>query len=178
MRHGKLYIKIVFIAVILSNILGCAGSSDSSFYKKPDIRIDFSNPTVIISDKIGFNQDMTFADILSTELLNKGVNLMDRSVLQGLLKDKGITWDQIISGQQYFNIGKSSPVKTIIVINADMIGQMLSKASCRVLDSNTGSVLMSMNITNPQPYNSIYLGNKSTSSIAKEWANYIVGQRH
>jgi hypothetical protein len=118
-------------------------------------------------------QDMTFVDILSTQLLGKGVNLMDRSTLQGMLKEKGFNWNDIMTGQQYFQIGSASPVKTIIIVNAQMVGQMVARATCRVLDATSGTVLMSMNVTNPVPYQPIYIGNKSTSKIAQEWADEI-----
>lgn len=177
MKHSIKHLSILINSALLVALVGCGGTSDSSLYKKQGSHIDLTEPTVVISDQTGMLRDMTFPDILSTELLSRGVNLMDRSTLEGLLKEKGLSWDQVISGQQYLEIGASSPVKTIIIVNAQMVGKMVSTATCRVLDSQTGELLMSMNVTNPQPYSVIYLGNKSTSKIAKEWANGITGVR-
>jgi hypothetical protein len=167
--------KKVFIPIIISILLfGCSGSAEMSFYKKPNAKIDLTAPAVILSDKAGMFQDMTFADIFSTELLKDGMNLMDRSTLQGLLKEKGFDWNNILSQQQYIKIGTSSPVRTILIVNAQMYGQTVYQASCRVIDAITGELLMSMNITNPS-VNSLYIGNESTSSIAKNWADNITG---
>ena len=169
--------KDIVIVMFLMTLYGCSGSAETSIFRKPRSNIDIASPAVVLSDKTGMLQDMTFADILSTELLGRGVNLMDRSTLQGMLNDKGYDWNQIISGQQYFKIGTASPVKTLIIVNAEMAGQIVSKATCRVLDATSGTMLLSMNITNPAPYNNMYLGNRSTSSIAKQWADEIAKQK-
>ena len=162
--------------VLLLLFVGCAGTANTSFYKKPNAKINLSEPAVVISDKAGFLNDMTFADMLSVELLKDGLNLMDRSTVEGLVKEKGFDWDNLLSQQQFIKIGDSSPVKIVIIINAQMIGQMVSQATCRILNTKTGELLASMSVTNPQPYNNIYLGNKSTSDIIKDWANQITAQ--
>jgi hypothetical protein len=167
---------VMVLALLTCAVLaGCSGSAQTSSFRKPGVVVDLSAPAVVLSDQMGMSQDMPFLDILSTQLLGKGMNLMDRSTLRGILKEKGLNWNDIVSGQQYFQIGTASPVKTIIIVNAQMMGQMVAKATCRVLDATSGTMLMSMNVTNPAPYQPMYLGNKSTARIAEEWAEEITG---
>jgi hypothetical protein len=88
--------------------------------------------------------DPTFRDMLTTELLRHGLNVVDNR----------------------------NEDCTIVHVNAKMAGQMVSTATCRVLDS-AGGIGLSMSVTNPQPYNTIYIGNKSTESIIRDWSESI-----
>ncbi|MGA7719830.1 MAG: hypothetical protein WCA84_01505 [Ignavibacteriaceae bacterium] len=162
---------ISFLLLFLS-FIGCSGSASMQIVKKPNTKIDLASPTVVLTDKTENTQDMTFVDMLATKLLGMGMNLMDRSTLQAMLKEKGVNWDQVISGQQYFKIGENSHIKTIIVVNSIMNGSMVIRASCRVIEASTGTLLMSMTITNPS-MNEGYVGNESIPDIISEWANAI-----
>lgn len=147
-------------------------------YKKPNASVDLQAPVVILAERTGFAfaaQDNTFQDIFSTELLKHGVNVMDRTTVSGLVEKAGGSLSDIRSGI-YNKIFEATPVRTVIVLNAEMVAQMVSHASCRVLGAD-GGVLLSMNISNPAPYQPIYIKNWSTERIAEEWAEAISGRK-
>jgi len=170
---------LLFIAILATVVVltGCGGSPQITYFKNDKAKIDLSKPMVILSDENKFNiygTNSTFIDIFTAHLLNKGINLIDRSTLEDLVSKSGFNFNEILSGKQYFKIASNTTVKTIIVVNSTMIGQMVSTATCRVLDAESGNTIMAMSITNPRPYSNIYVLNKSTNTIAEEWANNII----
>jgi len=142
-------IQLCFFASLLL-LIGCAGGSHTSITRKPGAKIDITAPTFLISEDVGLLQvqDNTFRDMLGTELLKNGVNLVD----------------------------KAGPnVRNIITVNARMVGDLISRATCKVTDT-AGSIIMSLDFTNPAAGNGMYIGNRGTSSVIREWAAAIAGK--
>ncbi len=90
-----------------------------------------------------------FADVLSNELLGVGFRIIERVRLETLLREQQLSLTGLLERQDYVQIGKMASIRNLFIISVVFTPKLgnVSNASLKLVDVNTGEVLISTNYT-------------------------------
>jgi hypothetical protein len=92
-----------------------------------------------------------FVDLISGELLGAGFRIVERVHLEAMLREHQLTLTGLLEKQDYLQLGKMTNVRRIFVVSALFSPKMsnVSNANIKLVDLNTGEVLMNTVYENP-----------------------------
>jgi hypothetical protein len=92
-----------------------------------------------------------FADLISGELLGAGFRIIERVHLEAMLREHQLTLTGLLEKQDYLQLGKMTNVRRMFIVSALSSPKMgdISNANLKLVDLNTGEVLMSTVYDNP-----------------------------
>ena len=171
--NRKLSIGPIIVLFLTSLLVACAGGPQISAHHRAGAYIEKSSPIAIVPAKIGNPDDLVLPDAITTELLGMGLNVIERTTLSQMVKEKGLDLTEILNGEEYFKIGILTNIETIVIVNSRMEFGNVKNATLRVVDSKTGSIIVSTSYSQAQPGNTAYLRHHDVIDTAREMAKSI-----
>jgi len=171
--NRKLSIGPIIVLFLTSLLVACAGGPQITTHHRAGAYIEKSSPIAVVPAKIGDPDDLVLPDAITTELLGMGLNVIERTTLSQMVKEKGLDLTEILNGEEYFKIGKLTNIETIVIVNSRMEFGDVKNATLRVVDSKTGSIIVSTSYSQAQPGEPGYLRHHDVIDTAREMAKSI-----
>jgi hypothetical protein len=162
------------LILILSFVLSyCAGAPKITPSYRNGVYIHSASSILVVPEKIDNRNDLILPDALSTELLNMGLDVIDRTALVQMAKEKGLDFTEIIKGKEYSKIWALAEIKYIAIVNSRFIGSGVSNASVRIVTTKTGSLIFSATYSQPVPEQPMYIHHDTVLKTASRIAMKI-----
>lgn len=156
------------ISALAYLIISCSGSPEITSSSKPNKFLNKIDRIAVVPSKIGNPDDLVLPDALETELLNLGLNLVDRTSVRQMVSEKGLDFTEILNGEEYFKLGKIVDIKNIIIVNSRLGTDGVSSASLKVIDLENNEIILSVTYSQPSPNNPTYVHFQNINTTAKE----------
>ena len=112
-------------------------------------------------------------DAIATELLGFGLNIVERTTLSQMVRERGLDLTEILNGEEYFKLGEITKVSKVVIVSSRMKGVGVANATVRIVDTKSGAIILSTTYTQPAPNNPIYARHHSLVDTAKQIAESI-----
>jgi hypothetical protein len=169
----KYFLILLALFGMMISLLSCSGGPGLSSYYNEEINYDISQATTVMPAKLGDENDLILPDALSTELLQMGFNIVERSVVKQMVEEKGLDFTEILNGEEYFKLGTIMEIESIILVNSRMAGSGIANATVKIVDLKSGKIFFSTSYSQPVPDNPTYLRNDNILETAKRIAREI-----
>ena len=120
-------------------------------YQRPGAFIDPAAALVVVPARAGVADDLLLPDAITTELLEMGLNVVERTALAQQVREQGLDPAEILDREEYFKLGEIAEVSKIAIVNSTMSGGSVASATCRVIDISTGDIVVSTSYDQPAP---------------------------
>ena len=165
-----LLFRIGLPTLVMALLVGCIGGPKVKASRRSNANLKPTDQIAVVPSKIGGEDDLLLPDAIATELMGYGYNVVERTALAQMVKERGFDYTEILNGQEYFKIGASTSVKAVVIVTTRMQGIGVAGATCRVVSTTDGSILMSVSYSQPAPDHSGYARHDSVIDTAQKIA--------
>jgi hypothetical protein len=164
-------------------IIGLAGCAAGSTIVKTNLGPNFNKaaiveePVAVVPDKPSKEGDF-FADLVANELLGVGFRVIERVRLETMLREHQLSLTGLLEKQDYIQLGKLASIRRLFIISALFSPKkgMVADANIKLVDLNTGEVLMGTIYKNFSPDDPNHPRNHSLPKSSKVIADSIAEQ--
>ena len=118
-------------------------------FRRADAAIEAGAPVAVIPATLRDPNKLFLPDALVTELLGKGVNVVDRFTLGQQVEEAGEDLESILTGEHYSRLGTAADLGALVIVNSLLLGSGVGSATCRVVELPTGKILLSTSYEQP-----------------------------
>ena len=142
-------------------------------YQRPGAFIDPAAALVVVPARAGIADDLLLPDAITTELLEMGLNVVERTTLAQRVREQGLDPTEILDREEYFKLGEVAEVSKIAIVNSTMSGGSVASATCRVIDISTGDIVVSTSYDQPAPEDAASPHHQSLTETARTIAEAL-----
>ncbi|MFH1568697.1 MAG: hypothetical protein ABIL09_11930 [Gemmatimonadota bacterium] len=128
-----------------------AATDPVSEFVSEESGLDLAAPVAVVPATLRDADKLFLPDAMVTELLGRGLNIIDRSALLQRARAGGEDLGSILDTEQYCRLAKFAEVRALVVVNTRMRGSGVGSATCRVVELPSGKILMSTTYEQPGP---------------------------
>jgi hypothetical protein len=116
---------------------------------------------------MGGSKSIVLPDLIATELMGKGVTVIERTALTQMAQNKGLDLMEILNGRMYFKVGQLAQADYVVIVSAVYDENVILNSSARIIEASTSEVVGSVNFQNPTN-NPQYVKNLGMNEVAQK----------
>jgi hypothetical protein len=153
-------------------LTACAGTWKVSANRNPAKTVPSSARFVVVPSSMGGSRSVVLPDLLATELMGRGLTIIERTALSQIAQSRGLDLMEILNGQMYFKLGQLAQADYVVIVSAVYDDSVVLNSSARVIEAKTGEIVTSVNFQNPTS-NPSYVKNLGMNEIAQKMSEEL-----